>query len=207
MSRETPEPTGAAAATDSKAIATAKRAEWVVLGTTACICLGAGIQIPFMQGRRDALGCDALCYGSMTSVRSALSLGGGVVMGRLSDQLGRFPAIMAGCLAYLASTLIFLSWDSLSGLWAALVLPAIFGDSMFLVMKAVLADHARASNQSDADRAASLGRLGFAAGVGFALGPTAGAYVFKDYKSAAWACLFFQVHSYLTTRHPVPHSP
>ena len=39
------------------------------------IC-GLSLTFPQMQSRRDELGCDALCYGSMTSVRGALGLVG-----------------------------------------------------------------------------------------------------------------------------------
>eukprot|EP00956_Cyclotella_meneghiniana_P020953 scaffold37606_cov23-Cyclotella_meneghiniana.AAC.1 len=57
----------------------------------SCISLfllitGASLTFPHMQSRRDALGCDSLCYGTMTSVRGALGLAGTAFMGRLSDN-------------------------------------------------------------------------------------------------------------------------
>ena len=51
--------------------------------------LGASLTFPFLQAQRDSLGCDALCYGSLSSARSALSLIGSAIIGRLSDRVGR----------------------------------------------------------------------------------------------------------------------
>ena len=56
------------------------------------------------SAQRDKLGCDALCLGSMTSARSALSLVGGVLVGRLSDGVGRKPAVLLGLAGGLAGT-------------------------------------------------------------------------------------------------------
>ena len=64
----------------------AERAAMLVTGTST---MAACLTIPFMQGQRDKHSCDAMCLGSMTSVRSALDLVGKVVVGRLSDTLGR----------------------------------------------------------------------------------------------------------------------
>lgn len=44
------------------------------------------VTMPFMQSQRDALGCDTLCVGSMTSIRSMLTLTGATLVGKLSDS-------------------------------------------------------------------------------------------------------------------------
>ncbi|KAH8095930.1 hypothetical protein JL720_3265 [Aureococcus anophagefferens] len=51
--------------------------------------------MPYTQSKRDAVGCDALCVGAMTSARSALSLVGAPLVGRLSDAAGRKAALGA----------------------------------------------------------------------------------------------------------------
>ena len=59
--------------------------------------------------------------GSMTSVRSALDLVGKVIVGRLSDTMGRFPALNLGVLASMMGTTLFGTMDSLNGLWLAML--------------------------------------------------------------------------------------
>ena len=54
------------------------------------------LTMPHLQGRRDALQCDTLCLGSMTSARSALSLLGGFFISRLSDSNTSFLATTVG---------------------------------------------------------------------------------------------------------------
>jgi MFS family permease len=110
-------------------------------GTTTSSCLsllllitGASLTFPHLQSRRDELGCDSLCYGSMTSVRSALSLLGTAFIGRLSDRndsvlalsLGRIGFVSApsgrraclyiGTLASLLGFGVAITMDSLTGL-------------------------------------------------------------------------------------------
>lgn len=56
----------------------------------ACISVtllitGLAVTFPLLQSRRDELQC-SLCYGSMTSVRSALTLVGTAIVGKLSDK-------------------------------------------------------------------------------------------------------------------------
>ena len=64
----------------------------------------AAISFPFMQTRRDALGCDALCQGGQTSLRSGLMLVGASLIGRSSDQVSSLALAQALALA-LALTL------------------------------------------------------------------------------------------------------
>ena len=55
----------------------------------------AAISFPFMQTRRDALGCDALCQGGQTSLRSGLMLVGASLIGRSSDQVSSLAVAVA----------------------------------------------------------------------------------------------------------------
>jgi hypothetical protein len=77
----------------------------------------AAVSFPFTQTRRDALGCDALCQGGQTSLRSALTLVGATLIGRASDRFGRVPMLWVGLLASLASLAISGGLDTLQGLW------------------------------------------------------------------------------------------
>ena len=95
----------------------AKRAVRIGSIFTFVYFLGFTIVMPFLQAHRDALECDALCYGSQTSLRSALSLVGSVIVNRLSDRIGRKPTLWLGIVGSLASLSIGLAIPSLTGMW------------------------------------------------------------------------------------------
>lgn len=130
----------------------------------SCISLlflitGASLTFPHMQSRRDELGCDSLCYGSMTSVRGALGLFGTALMGRLSDNnnsmlaktlgtigvgrsvsSGRRACLYIGTLASLMGFAIAASVDSLAGLWLSMI-PGALLQHNFDVFKALLSEY------------------------------------------------------------------
>lgn len=110
----------------------------------ACISItllitGLAVTFPLLQSRRDELQCDSLCYGSMTSVRSALTLVGTAIIGRLSDKngtilartlgtlgkgsiaSGRRACLHLGTIASLAGLIISVTMDSLQGLWLSMI--------------------------------------------------------------------------------------
>lgn len=122
-----------------------------------------------MQSRRDELGCDSLCYGSMTSVRSALGLVGTAVIGRLSDKngsllartlgaigtrkgleggtsnsntspSGRRACLYLGTVASLVGLAIAASMNSLRGLWLSMI-PGALLQHNFDVYKALLSEY------------------------------------------------------------------
>mmetsp|Transcript_36950 Transcript_36950/g.75323 ORF Transcript_36950/g.75323 Transcript_36950/m.75323 type:complete len:482 (+) Transcript_36950:99-1544(+) len=120
------------------------------------IC-GLSLTFPQMQSRRDELGCDALCYGSMTSVRGALGLVGTALIGRLSDRndsllakslgsvgkggnnSGRRGCLLLGIIASLLGLIIALD-DSLIGLWLSMI-PGAFLQHNFDVFKSLLSEY------------------------------------------------------------------
>src|SRR6056300_1420588 len=120
------------------------------------IC-GLSLTFPQMQSRRDELGCDTLCYGSMTSLRGALGLVGTAVIGRLSDRndsllaksfesvgkfggsSGRRGCLVLGIIASLAGCIIAVTMNSLLGLWLSLI-PGSFLQHNFDVFKALLSE-------------------------------------------------------------------
>lgn len=130
----------------------------------SCISLfflitGASLTFPHMQSRRDELGCDALCYGSLTSLRGALGLVGTVLMGYLSDNnksmlantvgkigagitvpSGRRACLYIGTLASLMGFATAVFVDSLSGLWLSMI-PGALLQHNFDVFKALLSEY------------------------------------------------------------------
>ena len=133
----------------------------------ALICASFTLTIPHMQSRRDSLGCDSLCLGSMTSARSALSLVGSAVIGRLSDSdpSSPFAAMLGGgsgrraCLYFgVAGTAIGLivagNTDSLRGMWLSMIPGALFQQN-FSVLKAMLSDYHEAIEVASASASSS----------------------------------------------------
>jgi len=121
--------------------------------------LGAALTFPFLQAQRDSLGCDALCYGSMQSARSGLSLIGNVFIGRMSDRFGRIPMLWIGLAASLASYTINFFGNSVDAMWLSM-LPSSLLNQNFTVSKALFGDYNTEAGGVESDRASSMGRLG-----------------------------------------------
>jgi MFS family permease len=141
---------------------TLDRGTFLVCVSILLLISGMSITYPHMQSRRDELGCDSLCYGTMTSVRSALGLIGTALVGRLSDRNGSVLARTLGSLGTLSSstgsasgrraclylgtfaTLVGLtitaSMHSLRGLWLSMMPDALLQHN-FDVFKALLSEY------------------------------------------------------------------
>jgi len=161
----------------------------------ALIIAGFSLTMPHLQSRRDALQCDSLCYGSMTSARSALSLVGGFFVSRLSDRdtsfvartigsgSGRRACLYIGTVASICGLIIGGATFSIVGMYLSMVPGALFQQN-FSVLKAFLADlHDEASSSTGA-RAGSVGKLGMSVGLAFMFGPIMGATLIKTFEHA-----------------------
>lgn len=177
---------------DSSSKAEAKRSNatnWgVTLGSISVFVslLGASMTFPFLQSQRDLLSCDALCYGTMQSLRSGLTLVGSVFVGRLSDRLGRKVCLYIGLAASVLQYSISVNFNSLDGMRMAMV-PSSLLNQNFNVLKALFADYN--SNGVESERASALGRLGMAVGVSFMIGPVIGTTFLSNYREANLAAL------------------
>lgn len=143
----------------------------------------AAVTFPFAQARRDALGCDALCQGGQTSLRSGLTLIGAALIGRASDRLGRIPMLWIGTAASLASFAINGSRDTLDGMWWSIVPVALLNHN-FAVCKALFSDYIDEEGGSDADKAGAVGKLGMAVGLSFMAGPMIASLLVSSYQQA-----------------------
>ncbi len=157
----------------------------VLLGSISVFIsiLGAAVTFPFLQSQRDKLACDALCYGSMMSMRSGMSLIGTAIVGRASDRFGRKSALYVGVCASLLTVALNYRVASISDMWYAMI-PSSLMNQNNTVLKALFADYNTERGGSEADRASSMGKLGMAVGVSFMLGPMLGSYLLKDYHEA-----------------------
>jgi len=177
--------------------------------SVALLTLSFTLTMPHMQGRRDELGCDSMCLGSMTSARSTLSLVGSAIMGRWSDSTAmeayggaRKLCMLIGSVATLLGLLVAANTYSLEGMWISMIPGALFQQN-FNVLKALFSDYhdgvAKESSekQESSDRAASVGLLGMAAGLAFMAGPLAGATVLSTFEQATWVAMIATVVSLL----------
>jgi len=173
------------------------------------------LTMPYLQSRRDELQCDSFCQGSLTSLRSILSLIGSVLMGRVSDALvqrqwshGRSVCLYIGNLASLIGLILSITIPTQRGLWLSIIPGALFQQN-FSIFKAMITeslamktqlqpqaeqgktkeeDQDTSSSNSIAARTAKFGQLGMSAGVAFMIGPVLGTMFVSNFTTAVyWA--------------------
>mmetsp|Transcript_30467 Transcript_30467/g.45119 ORF Transcript_30467/g.45119 Transcript_30467/m.45119 type:complete len:473 (-) Transcript_30467:63-1481(-) len=177
---------------------------------SVAVMVGANsFTMPHRQNRLLELGCDTMCYGTFTSVRSMLGLIGSALMGRISDQssYARRMCLHVGTLAALLGMVIAAETDSLEGLYYSLIPASLFAQN-FNIMKALFADYHDALHTGPAERAASVGTLGMSVGLAFMVGPLSGATFIKTYTQANRVGIIFIILSgLLTLKVPDPVAP
>eukprot|EP00521_Asterionellopsis_glacialis_P009596 CAMPEP_0195284660 /NCGR_PEP_ID=MMETSP0707-20130614/2780_1 /TAXON_ID=33640 /ORGANISM="Asterionellopsis glacialis, Strain CCMP134" /LENGTH=403 /DNA_ID=CAMNT_0040344039 /DNA_START=280 /DNA_END=1488 /DNA_ORIENTATION=+ len=163
----------------------------------ALLVLSFSLTMPYMQSRRDALQCDSLCLGSMTSARSTLALVGSALMGRLSDSSSfqayggaRKFCLLFGSFASMIGLLIAGNTFSIRGMWISMIPGALFQQN-FSILKALLSDYHEtiASLNGKSDRVSGNGIMGMSVGLAFMAGPLAGATLVKTYEQATQLAL------------------
>lgn len=166
----------------------------VLLGSISIFLtmFGAALTFPFLQSQRDFLGCDALCYGSMQSARSGLSLVGSALAGRMSDSLGRVPVLWLGLIASISSYIVALFGESILAMWLAMI-PAALLNQNFSVLKALFADYQHDLAATESQRASALGRLGMSVGISFMIGPIIAASFLKSHSQAMTAAIMISL--------------
>jgi MFS family permease len=162
----------------------------IVWGSVASFTFNFGLALtyPFFPTMKDEIQCNTTCWGGMQSARSAMGLVGSALIGRLSDRFGRTPLLVLGVVATVLSQTLAVTFYSIAGMWAALIPVALLNQNAG-VSKALFADYAFDAQQSESDRASSLGKLGMAGGISFMLGPLIGSFVFPNYQSAVLASI------------------
>lgn len=177
------------------------------------------VSMPHQQARRDALGCDSLCWGSLSSARSTLKLLGAAAVGRVSDRVGtvegdggrrrpspaRIACLKVGCAAAGLALVAQYQSTTLRGLWWSL-LPEALEQNVHL-FKAALGEYQASSRDiTAADRAASAGSLGASLGLSIMVGPYLGSIL--TYQQATGLALVFLVAAAsLVGRLPVVEGP
>jgi DHA1 family tetracycline resistance protein-like MFS transporter len=130
--------------------------------------LGFGILIPLVPYMANRYGASPTVITAVFGVYSLCQLIAAPLWGRLSDRYGRRPILMSSLAGACVSYLILGYADSLAWLFVSRILGGFMAGN-------ISAAFAYASDVSTPEkRAASLGMVGAAIGVGFTLGPAIG---------------------------------
>lgn len=162
---------------------TSKPRKLIIFFTVVLDLIGFGIVIPLLPPLAKGLDASSFLIGALIAVHSFVQFLLGPLFGALSDRIGRRPillyTVLGNCLAYV----LLAKADTL---WMLFIARAISGASAanIATSSAYLSDIT-----SKKDRAAAMGIIGAAFGIGFVLGPAlAGAF------SSPWETFAFTNH-------------
>jgi DHA1 family tetracycline resistance protein-like MFS transporter len=144
--------------------------------------LGFGILIPLVPYMADRFGAAPVVITTLFGAYSLCQFIAAPLWGRLSDRLGRRPILISSLGGACLSYVILGFADSLGWLFASRILGGFMAGN-------IAAAFAYASDVSTPEkRAASLGMVGAAIGIGFTLGPAIGGLLAgNDLKTASFA--------------------
>jgi MFS family permease len=177
----------------------------------ALVVTAGSVVMGHYQSKRDAMGCDTMCVGSMTSARSTLTLLGSTIIGTssdskaLDDRLGgtRRAFLILGVLASALELFVAVRANTISALWFSMIPSALFQQN-FNVLKALFGEY-HDSSATAAERAGKVGKLGMAVGLAFMAGPLLGSVFFTTYlQSAIFASLCLILSMVFILRLPRP---
>lgn len=133
--------------------------------------VGFGMILPILPFIALTYGGDSLTIAGIMSIYALTAFTIGPVWGKLSDKIGRKPAL---AITFLGASLAYIMLAFSSSLWMIFVARAISGamSGNIGIVMAAMADITDESNRGKA-----MGRIGAAFGLGFAFGPGIGGYL------------------------------
>ncbi len=127
--------------------------------------MGFGIVLPLLPFFAQEFQASPWITGALFSVFSLMQLIFSPLWGRLSDRVGRRPIMMMSTFGAMLAYVLFAFSTSLAMLFASRILAGIMGGNISTAQAAI-------SDSTPADqRAAGMGLIGAAFGIGFVLGP------------------------------------
>lgn len=148
----------------------ASRARLGVIFLTVFIDLaGFGLIIPILPFYAEEFGASAFGFGALIGVFSFSQFVATVVLGGLSDRIGRRPVLLASMVVGAAGYLLFALAPGYWWLFAARAIAGFAGGNIS-VAQAYIADVT-----SPSERSRGMGLVGAAFGLGFIVGPAMGA--------------------------------
>jgi len=148
----------------------ASRARLGVIFLTVFIDLaGFGLILPVLPYYAEDFGASAFGFGALVGVFSLMQFVATVVLGSLSDRIGRRPVLLASILVGAVGYTMFGAAASYAWLFLARAIAGFAGGNLS-VAQAYIADVT-----SPAERSRGMGLIGAAFGLGFIVGPGLGA--------------------------------
>jgi DHA1 family tetracycline resistance protein-like MFS transporter len=131
--------------------------------------LGFGIILPILPFYAEKFGADGFWVGAVLTAYSAAQFVGAILLGRLSDRIGRRPVLLASLVGSAISLTVMGLANSLWILLLSRLLAGAFGGSI-TTAQAYIADVT-----DSGERTKYMGLLGASIGMGFVFGPAIGA--------------------------------
>ncbi|HEX9582256.1 MAG TPA: MFS transporter [Gemmatimonadales bacterium] len=141
---------------------------WVIFLTVFLDLAGFGLILPILPYYAQRFGAGGLEFGALIGVYSLMQFGATIVLGRLSDRVGRRPILLVSILFSVAGYLAFAFAGSYPVLFLARTISG-FSAGNLSVAQAYIADVT-----SPAERSRGMGLIGAAFGLGFIVGPALG---------------------------------
>ncbi|NVJ97735.1 MAG: MFS transporter [Alphaproteobacteria bacterium] len=129
---------------------------------------GFGIIVPILPFLVIEYGGSAASGTALLSIYSLFAFAAGPIWGRLSDRIGRRPALAATFLGATASYIVLACADSLAMLFLARALSGAMAGNVGIAMAAI------ADLTDENNRGRAMGLIGGVFGLGFAFGPVIG---------------------------------
>jgi len=133
--------------------------------------LGFGLILPLLPFYAATFGAGAFVTGLLVASYAAAQLVGAPLLGRLSDRYGRRPLLLLSLLGTFVGFVLLGVAKTLTLLFIARVLDGLTGGNIS-VAQAYITDVTK-----EKERARGLGLIGAAFGLGFIIGPAAGAFL------------------------------
>jgi len=130
--------------------------------------LGFGIIIPILPFLTLKYGGDAFIGAALMSIYSLATFAAGPIWGRLSDRIGRRPALAATFFGSTIAYVVLAMSDSLLMLFVARAMSGMMAGNVGIAMAAM------ADLTDEKNRGRAMGLIGAAFGLGFAFGPFIG---------------------------------
>lgn len=128
--------------------------------------LGFGIIIPILPFLTLKYGGDAFIGAALMSIYSLATFAAGPIWGRLSDRIGRRPALAATFFGSTIAYIMLAMSDSLVMLFVARAMSGMMAGNVGIAMAAM------ADLTDEKNRGRAMGLIGASFGLGFAFGPS-----------------------------------
>ncbi len=143
---------------------------WVIFLTVFIDLAGFGLVIPVLPYYAQSFGVGGVGFGALLGMYSLMQFLATIVLGRLSDRVGRRPILLISILFSFTGYIVFALAGSYTVLFLARTISGLSAGNIS-VAQAYIADVTSAK-----ERSRSMGLIGAAFGLGYVVGPALGGF-------------------------------